>query len=340
MKIKGDYKVLLFSNEIHTLLSWKICRPRMAIFYPTYSCQLNCRDCLYGSELDNIHFPVDKIDYLLDELVLNWVKAIELSWWGEPLNYIGIKKLLNKCLNRGLEVGIITNWVNINSNIYDELCKTEYVRISLPSLLNKNYAKITWSNEKILYNVLTNIEKLINYRNRIWSTTKIWLKMTIWLDNFKEIELLLQKSIKLWVNYCQVKLLRNSIKELKEDNVRELKGMLLYLKNKYKVSEDFFIFELDKSVLKSRCWLNPLHTVIDPKWDVYLCCYFQYRKEEMKIWNILNNKFSKIWGSKKHLEKYNNTNITLCNRYDCRFHGYNNFANKVFKNKELDINFI
>jgi hypothetical protein len=80
--------------------------------------------------------------------------------------------------------------------------------------------------------------------------------------------------------------------------------------------------------------------MIDAYGDVYICCYYQYRKESHKIGNVIKNSFYEVWFSDEHLEKIGEINPKECNKYDCRFHRYNSFMNDIFKDDKLHINFI
>jgi len=82
--------------------------------------------------------------------------------------------------------------------------------------------------------------------------------------------------------------------------------------------------DLKKTKLKKKCWLTPLIVVIDALGDVYACQYYRHRKESHKIGNLLPNKpFEEVWFSERHREVLENIKIEECNKYDCRFHIYN-----------------
>ncbi len=75
MKILGMY------GEAKRIKEGKIPYPRMAIVYPTYVCNHNCRDCLYGEWNRSHHAIMDprRFPELVEALVSLRIKAVEGS---------------------------------------------------------------------------------------------------------------------------------------------------------------------------------------------------------------------------------------------------------------------
>ena len=127
--------------------------------------------------------------------------------------------------------------------------------------------------------------------------------------------------------------LKENVKYLVENRSPETQLSLKFITDDYGDFKDFKFdsfqhknlsggdYKTDYPEIK-KCYLTPLYTVIDAYGDVYLCCYYYDRKEQMKIGNVLQDHFKDIWGSERHREVINNIDLDFCRRYDCRFFKY------------------
>jgi len=68
-----------------------------------------------------------------------------------------------------------------------------------------------------------------------------------------------------------------------------------------------------------KCWLNPLHTTMDHKGNIYLCCYYYYREERHLIGNIFETPFEEMWMSRDHRRKIGAIERAECAKVDCKF---------------------
>ena len=81
--------------------------------------------------------------------------------------------------------------------------------------------------------------------------------------------------------------------------------------------------------------MTPIHTLIDPYGDVYICCYYMGRETEHRIGNVFEQPVSEIWGSQEHLNKLRSIDPAKCNVFDCRWHVYNQKMSELLNNDLL-----
>jgi len=85
-----------------------------------------------------------------------------------------------------------------------------------------------------------------------------------------------------------------------------------------------------------QCWLSPIHTVVDYLGDVYICCYYYYRMEEMNLGNMLRKPFSELWYSPEHWNKIQDIDKEECRRVDCKFFAHHQKVKEAFVNGRQD----
>lgn len=295
-------KIFTYYKEAQELRRGGMVTPRMALIYPTYACNHKCPHCLYNGWNNGTSLDFDRFIRLIDELGAIGVKGIEFCGGGEPTLYPKFEEIVNYIRGAGIELGILTNGSMLSK--YKELLVNNfrYVRISLDSANAKTYFKM---HQVPLGNLVEDIKELVKYRNQVKSRCTIGLKRVL-------CELNENETLPNIADYTQDKYVRSADGELSDG----------------------------KTTLEGKCWLSPIHTMIDAYGDVYICCYYQYREDAHKIGNIYKEPFKQIWFSHKHQEQIKKINPKECNKYDCRFHVYNKKMSNLFQEDDYHINFI
>lgn len=112
---------------------------------PEGGCNLTCSYCSVHNR-KNVRIKFDTIMKYVDDLITRGLKAVILTGGGEPMAYPGIEFLLKSLVERGLEVGLITNgtlfhkvsdcvlkqltWIRVSINKFEGFEE----RIKMPSL--------------------------------------------------------------------------------------------------------------------------------------------------------------------------------------------------------------
>jgi len=302
-------RILSYYSEAMVIREGGMPSPRMALIYPTYLCNHKCPHCLYSGWNKKVHLPYRRFVGLIDELNDIGVKGIEFCGGGEPTLYPEFKNIIKKIRTKNLDFGILTNGSTLDR--YGEFLVDNcvYVRVSLDSFNPITYRKMHGVSLGRLPLIL---KHLVEYRNKIGSPCKIGIKALLCQDNIGEYDAIVDAPNAIGVDYSQVKYARACRGELAQG----------------------------KTVLKNRCWLSPIHTMIDAYGDVYVCCYYQYRKDRHVFGNIMDRTFYDVWFSDKHKEVIKRIIPDECNRYDCRFHKHNAFMEEVIDKNSIHVNFI
>lgn len=304
-------KILTHYKEAREISSGGMPFPRMALIYPTYNCNHSCPHCLYRGWHSKDYLDKDRLFEIVEELKDLGLEAIEFCGGGEPTLHPDFSEILRVVSSKGIAIGLLTNGSTLNEQYKDFIDNCSYIRISLDSIKLNTYLKMHGSSD--LFKVINGIEEAVKYRNEIKSKCRIGIKTILGTDNLLEKPNIEKLGKSLGVDYVQFKAIRSGIGE---------------------------ICGYDKSKLEGKCWLSPLHTMIDPLGDVYICCYYQYRKDKHRIGNIFKDKFKDIWLSEKHKEVIDNINPEECNKYDCRFHYYNKKMTEVLVDDSIHAKFI
>lgn len=327
-------RVLSCYGEARMLKKGEMPAPRMAILYPTYLCNHRCIGCDY-TELNKTKYSLSETEFIniIDQLINIGIKGIEFCGGGEPTLNSSLPKILDRIISSGISFGILTNGTNLTQELQEKLVKHgSYCRVSLEAASEKVFnAYKCPSNEKAGFNaVITNLENLVKLRNKHKgeSNLQISMKYSIDSNNYKDVINAVALAAKVKVDSLQFKLIRNMPSELKNRRIlTTLLERVESLRPKYPAL--VIVPDFDKTVLKISCWLSPLQLNIDPFGDVYICCYYRHRAKEHCLGNMFKTPLKDIWYSQEHWAKIKNIKKEDCNRYDCRFHGYNELMQKL-----------
>ncbi len=314
-------KILSFYNEALSLYCGEIISsPRMAIIYPVYGCNFNCQGCLCSDfNQEKIYMDYEKFKTLVVQLKRQGVHAIEFCGGGEPLLHPKICEMISWITNsQHLDFGLMTNGSLLTDELnYLLLTRAKYVRVSL--YLNSYNA------------VIKKVQKLIAMKKELGSDTAIGVKFLISEETQEKIFELIRQTKDLGVDHISVKALRGEDIPVTDLSAVEKKIKAFGFPN--------LSCDLSKTSITKPCWLSPIHTLIDPLGDVYICCYYMERKADHCIGNVFEKPFSEIWGSNTHYKKISEISIKKCNVYDCRWHTYNNQMRQLFSTNRMQHEF-
>lgn len=338
-------RVLSRYQEAIMLKEDKMPAPRMAIIYPNYVCNHRCIGCDY-TDLNKTRHSLSEREFIdiIEQLIDIGIKGIEFCGGGEPTLHPSLPWIIDKLIKHNISFGFLTNGTNLNQELQLKLVKYgSYCRISLESATEKmfDYYKRPINEKAGFKNVIRNIENLVKLRNKYLSETKlqISLKYAVDRNNYPDVLRAIILANKLKVDSIQFKLIRNMHSELRDKKlIDSLKKRIEDIKDKYPGIR--IIVDFEKSKLKTNCWLSPLQLVVDPFGDVYICCYYRHRMAEHCLGNMLKTKLRNIWYSQEHWVKIANIKIADCNKYDCRFHYYNELMQKLIIDDMGQLSFI
>ena len=337
-------RILSCYSEALMLKEGRMPPPRMAIVYPTYLCNHRCIGCDYTEE-NKLKKVMTKEEFfsVVDQLQEIGVRGIEFCGGGEPTLNPHLPEVIDRIVAHNIHFGLLTNGTYLTQSLQKRLVeKGSYCRISIESAQSEtfNYYKKPINKNAGLERIVENINSLVNLRNHAVPDTKlqISIKYSIDQNNLTDVKKAAELADELMVDSVQFKLIRNMPSEIKDESIVErLTEKLEEVKYNNKLR---IVHDLSKSKLINACWLSPLQVTIDPLGDVYICCYYRHRKQTHRLGNLFQNDLKDIWYSQKHWEKIRGIDIDDCNKYDCRFHNYNNLMKNLIIEDVGQLHFI
>lgn len=328
-------RIFTLYYEAKQILAGEMPIPRMAILYPTFVCNQRCIYCLFGemNEKYKCSIETELLMRVIDEIGDLGTKAIEFCGGGEPLTHPGITEAIRKMIDRQLKFGILSNFSISNPGLLDLIAKNaSYVRASIDTFDENIYRVLHRPGGKHgLAQVLDNMKDIIRIKQNENSELQVGIKILLTKLNYKNLTKTTEQAIDMGFDSIQLKMARHTEVEIRDkQTMDEINDEISQIRDRYgkgiKVLGNLRDRgEIEKTGITRQCWLTPIHIVITPTGDVPLCCYCQepFRDPSHIYGNIKEQPLRDIWYSNKHWEAINRINIEECNRYDCRWHIYN-----------------
>lgn len=175
----SDYKIFHFQDKVNSFLKGEITAPIYVRIKPINLCNHGCFFCAYstgfrvkdGGEQEHIisgmHedmkeddiIPTEKMIEILHDLSSMGTKAITYSGGGEPLMHKDIVQIMQKTLDLGLDLSIITNGQNLAKERAKVLRNAKWVRISMDYSNGVQMKRFRNVPEKSFNGVLKNIKE-------------------------------------------------------------------------------------------------------------------------------------------------------------------------------------
>ncbi|MHA1690353.1 MAG: radical SAM/SPASM domain-containing protein [Candidatus Heimdallarchaeaceae archaeon] len=327
-------KVATHYSSIIGLRKGGKCKPRFVDLHTSNHCNQNCKGCAYRNKLD--HKMMSEIDHfkVVEKLVRYGVKGFDFAGGGEPLTLSYLPAIWNYLKENGCYYGVITNGTLLTPSLMEQIInQATYIRISLEASDKESYCKYKRVKATNWDHVLSNISFLTRIKRETNSSCDVALKFSVGksLRNLLHYRNGIGLGANLEVDNVQFKALRHEPEEL------SLKEKQLERTHLFIASQDCppnFVREwiIPWQYDIPQCYLNPLHTVVDYKGDVYICCYYYYREEEHRIGNILTQNFEDFWMQKDHIEKIRNIDKNKCAKVDCKFFWHHKEVEELFTN--------
>lgn len=309
-------------QEIEKLRRGEFPRPQFVTMHTCDTCNQNCNGCAYagkhsGAKMDK-HKHFDAVRRLRDF----GVKAFEFCGGGEPTLLEYLPDLISHIGWQGYGVGLMTNGTMLNGELAEALVKYgTYVRISLETANWKSFAKYKKCQSSELGRILGAIESLIRLRNEDTSDLQISLKFSVGrsLSGYEHYWDMFNLAQTLCVDRISIGALRHDPEELTEEQRRLEYAKYSEVAHVFPTVEAHENLKPTKLADVPQCWLNPLHLAMDHNGDLYMCCYYYYRKDAHRIGNIFTDPLEKIWGSPEHRAKVAAIDKNECAKVGCKF---------------------
>lgn len=328
----GAMKILSCYREVQQILAGKMPVPRTMEFFLSNDCNHACAGChsKYMHHSKHRFLDFDTVKDVVADIAELGVEGVEISGGGEPLLYPQIVQAIAFMRSHGLKVGMFSNGTLLDSEVSEFLVQNLlFLRVAFDAGTRETYKKIHGRDD--FEKLCRNLEVLVELRAKNapqgkskrkearYGSSAIGAKYLVSTRNWQELRLAAEMAKDIGLDYLQYKALRASRftpeAEVLE-NAREVARQAEELSAK-----DFQVFgSLEKTRVIGRCFLNPIHPVIDATGNMYLCAFFHHRKKTHRIGNVNEKSFPEIWYSKRHFEAFRSTKPKECAVFDCPFH--------------------
>lgn len=334
----GAMKILSCYHEVQQILAGKMPVPRTMEFFLSNVCNHACAGChsRYMHKNEDQFLDFDTMKETVSDFAELGVEGVEISGGGEPLMYPQIIQAVAFMRGKGLKVGMFSNGTLLTDELAEFLVQNLlFLRIAFDAGTPETYKKIHGRDD--FEKLLNNLKTVVGYKTKNgvpekgrkggprrmsdqkFGTATVGAKYLVSSKNWHELAQAAELARDIGLDYLQFKALRASkftIEGETLDRAREVARQAQELS-----TGEFQVFgSLEKTKPIGRCFLNPIHPVVDAKGDMYLCAFFHHRKETHKIGNIYEKSFPEIWYSERHFEAFHSTNPKECAVFDCPFH--------------------
>lgn len=313
------------------------CAPRQAIIFPTYRCRDNCRYCMFREiRHSNVTKEMNPHDFrrILDELINFGVRYVEISGGGEPLVHGEIVDILSavkdvRKKNEGVKFGLLTNGLYLN--VLDEpLTKVfnDYIRISKCERVEREADCSTWRN---------NIISLLREKRSTRALyPRIGIKYLLTPENEESFVDLVKRDLNdrelSGIDHWRFR----SDRRVKTSIIARIEQQVYYEIESSNLPNTESSVSLAMSNLyyprNFRCWISPMHVVIAPTCDMFMCCNYLYDDVKKCLGSLKTGNFESIWRSNLHRElrqKIERKNCARKKYANCRYAEVQDVLEKV-----------
>jgi len=325
----NEFRILRFYDQALAIRDGLVISPHMATLHFSNVCNQNCLGCTYQDLLTLD--VISKSDGLriIEDLIDNGVTAFEFCGGGEPLMIPFLDVFIGKLLEHGCSYGVITNGVCLTPEMINLFARTAtFVRISLEASSMKDYTRYKKVDESHWERVLENVKSLTERKKDCEVGIKFGVGQSLHGSEHYSNAFVLAKQ--LGVDNLQFKSFCHEPEELSCEQ-KIVEDELLW---KFKCSIPCYKRILPEESVK--CWLSPLHTVVDYLGDVYLCCYYYYRADKMKLGNLLTTSFGDMWFSLRHRKLLSLIKVKDCQKVDCKFFRHQKLIERISRSGECE----
>jgi len=349
----SNLKIFAHAQALNDIGEGKRIAPIYIRIKPTNYCNHKCYYCSYADNELGLRDSVNRQDQIswvkmqeiLSDISDMDVKAVTFSGGGEPLVYPHIVESMQRILNAGIDLSIITNGQMLKGDRAEVLTKAKWVRISFDSANAETYSKVRQVPPDAFREVCDNIRQFSKIKQ---NHCELGINFVINHENADQVYDMARMVKELGVNH--IKFTARVTKDLFEyhdpfkqkvieqihHSKEELEGEGFQVINKY---EGDFDSALVFHRCYDKCYINRIFTVIAADSKVYFCHDKAYVSESV-VGDLKDQSFKELWFSKETVRRYQEFNpMVECNHH-CVYDDRNELLNTFYSLDRNHINFI
>ncbi|VVB78744.1 Coenzyme PQQ synthesis protein E [uncultured archaeon] len=315
----SSYKLIKHLERLDDFEKDKIVYPIFVNINVSNKCNNNCPLCTTKNK-DGELVPTQRLKDVLDELGALGVSSVGYGGGGDPTCHPDLEEILIHSNKNKMELAMTTNGYEMTPGVINAIIGFgTWIRVSLDADSPKIYRKTHGMDKNAFYDVVGNITRLVETKQR--QNSKVVIGTTYLIG---------PQTIKGAYNAAKL------CKEIGVDNIR-FRPFFDFGKTKYKKeqaefivselerckelqSEDFLVsypnYRCDSMVEKkpreySKCYIHHLNPIITPDLKVYPCC-FLIDKEEYVLGDLAKKSFKDIWSSDERKQAYERIDFKDC----------------------------
>lgn len=349
----SNLKIFAHGQALNDIGAGKRIAPVYIRIKPTNYCNHKCYYCSYAdNELglrDSVNrqdqIPWEKMQEIISDISDMGVKAVTFSGGGEPLVYPYIVDTMQRVLDAGIDLSIITNGQLLKENKAEVLANAKWVRISFDSADAATYAKVRKLPLEAFNEVCNNIHNFSKMKKK---DCELGVNFVINHENAHQVYDMAHMVKELGVNHIKYtarvtkdlfeyhKPYRQNVIEQIHRAKDELENENFKVINKY---EGDFDSALVFHRCYGKCYINRIFTVIAADSKVYFCHDKAYVKEGV-VGDLKEVSFKDLWFSQEIAEKYEKFNPQEECNHHCVYDDRNELLNTFYSLDRNHINFI
>lgn len=348
----SQLKIFYHHDILENLRNGKRCAPLYIRIKPTNKCNHNCNYCHYKNpylDLDE-YGPKDEISYekmmeIVRDISDMGVKAVTFSGGGEPLLYPYIEETMEKLLQAGVDLSIITNGSLLQGRKAELLAHAKWVRISIDSAIDESYCRIRGIKEHSFDRLCENIAAFAKIKDK---GCELGINVVVGKENYQEIRHMAELMKSLGVNHVKfAPLCSNHTTEyhapFMKEVIRELGAVKKELDDENFRIIDLYTDDFSNSVIFERqytqCPIKEFVCVIAANEKVYYCHDKAYLSDGV-VCDLANQSLKEGWYSAETDRLFQEFDAVKCCKQHCVYDSRNELIN-TFLNMDLNhVNFV
>ncbi len=352
----GGLKILWHSEKLKSFVDGKITAPIYIRFKPTNRCNHHCAFCSYDPETGDTgvrdkmkdrtdEIPKEKMVEIIDDFKDMGVKSVTFSGGGEPLIYPHIEEAMQKILDAGINLSIITNGQELNGKKAEILSHAHWVRISSDASDAESFSKIRQVPEEWFHKLTENIRKFAQIKN---PNCELGINFVVHKNNADQVYRSVKHFKDLGCNHIKITpMWIQNFKEYHEPINSQVLEQIKRAKEDFQ-DESFNVFDTyagDFSGVSvsernyNRCWIMQTVPVIGADCNVYFCHDKAYSSTGV-LGSIKDKSFKELWFSKEVKKIFEEFNPQEKCQHHCANDAKNILINSALDCYGNDINFI
>lgn len=262
----------------------------------------------------------DKCLEILDDCKQLGVKAVQFTGGGEPTVHPDHVNVFSSCLDKGMDMALVTNGVRMLEKLINVLMRSAWVRISIDAGTSKTYGSLRRVNEHSFNVVIKNIEALVKEKRKTNSEyPTIGVGFVVCKENWQEVLQCSKLAKELGVDNVRISAVfqidgAEYFDSWYEECYNLCKEAESLTDNRFKVFNNFAnrVDDLtQQSPDYSFCGIQRMQTYIGADLNVYRCCVLAYNPRG-KLGSIKDARLFDLWNSEEIKEKFNSFDAKGC----------------------------